>query len=191
MTIIILLSVESMRQTLLTFHNNSVIIAGAVLLLLFLWVSILAFLSHVTFYDFVDMAEYNSVYNNGNVHRKTNTYNSLVKEWILSMVLVLSAPVRILVKDIFGMHVLNCSTQNTQPQKKHQEKESCSARELELFQSEMKEMESRMKEIQAQTKIEMMSQIRCTEQRLEQIMKIFMIQNSDNGGGKPRASGYI
>merc|ERR1712232_1007185 len=54
--VVILLSVASIRDILLKQHGDAVYIGGAVVLLIFVWISVLAFFSHITFYDFMEVS---------------------------------------------------------------------------------------------------------------------------------------
>lgn len=160
--VVVLLSVETMREVLLRFHDDKVIITGAVILLIFIWVSIVAFFSHVTFYDFMEVSTGTHNTHGNNVNPALPP-PQISRRLIKLVVSILSMPIRFAVKELLGIKHPSGSGDydnsmfqpNTQTPNIEQKDT-----DLHVILSEMKRVEKEMKETQNRTYIEIMAQVR-------------------------------
>ena len=150
--VLILLSVASMRSILLKYHNDGIIIGGAVVLLIFVWVSILSFLSHISFYDFMEISE------------KRNNHLDSSKKFsarIKRITHFLSAPIRFTIRELLHCSNLEDDKYSAmfQQSKIPHESESTNLN-LQIILAELNRIEKEMKDAQTKTKVDVMAQIR-------------------------------
>lgn len=157
--VVVLLSVASMRDLLLEQHGDVVIISGAVVLLLFVWVSVLAFFSHITFYDFMEVSRRSNHTVSPSTLLSRGKYPTI--KWILHY---LSSPIRFAVEELLGISKKTTDrTQNLFRIPNSMEGEEDSKSDTRMILNEMKKMEKEMRELQNRTKVEIMAQIRNKE----------------------------
>jgi len=179
--VIILLSVESMRDTLIKYGNNdSLLIAGAVILFIFIWISIVAFLSHVTFYDLMvdeeDDKEQQDLYGDRQHMRRSSTSKAAsffrpFFKLIHKMIRIFSYPVMCTLHEIVGLSNNNEETSDsTHSIYKKQIPDNSNIIKSNTDTNKMVMIENRLIDLSDKNKVELMSQMRSMEDRLDKMM---------------------